>query len=175
MLSIVLLTAAAAVGALLFTVAIQRGIAGPLTRLSEAMHEMASGNLSISVAGADRGDEIGAMTKALHETAERFGATIAQIRGAALEVRDAAAEISSSTTDLSQRTEEQAASLEETSASMEEISATVKRNAENAQEANQSAATTRRSPSGAATWPPMRSRRWPRSRNPRGRFPTSSA
>ena len=49
----------------------------------------------------------------------------------------------SSTTDLSQRTEEQAASLEETSASMEEISATVKKNAENAQQANQFAAGTR--------------------------------
>ena len=48
-----------------------------------------------------------------------------------------------STTDLSQRTEEQAASLEETSASMEEISATVKKNAENAQQANQFASGTR--------------------------------
>ena len=100
-LSIGLFLAAAAVGALLFLVAIHRGIATPLTRLSEAMREMASGNLSIGVAGADRGDEIGAMTKALRETAERFGATIAQIRVSALEVRDAAAEISSSTTDLS--------------------------------------------------------------------------
>ena len=55
------------------------------------------------------------------------------------------AEISTSTTDLSQRTEEQAASLEETSASMEEISATVKKNAENAQQANQLAGDSPRS------------------------------
>ncbi len=59
------------------------------------------------------------------------------------EVANTAAEISGSTSDLSQRTEEQAASLEETSASMEEISTTVKKNAENAQQANQFAIDTR--------------------------------
>jgi len=52
-------------------------------------------------------------------------------------VSTATSEISASTADLSQRTEEQAASLEQTSASMEEMAATVKKNAENAQHANQ--------------------------------------
>jgi methyl-accepting chemotaxis protein len=63
--------------------------------------------------------------------------TIKNIAMSNNEVSNAASEISASTTDLSQRTEEQAASLEETSASMEEISVTVKKNAENAQHANQ--------------------------------------
>src|SRR5262249_15717654 len=62
-----------------------------------------------------------------------IGAMARSIHG----ITNVASEISSSTTDLSQRTEEQAASLEETSASMEEISATVKKNAENAQQANE--------------------------------------
>jgi len=75
--------------------------------------------------------------------AERIGSTIAEIKQSAREVTNASAEISTSTTDLSQRTEEQAASLEETSASMEEISATVKKNAENAQQANQFTGETR--------------------------------
>jgi methyl-accepting chemotaxis protein len=74
---------------------------------------------------------------------ERLQATIQAIASAAREVAGASAEISGGTTDLSQRTEEQAASLEETSASMEEISSTVKKNAENAQQANQTAAGTR--------------------------------
>ncbi len=69
--------------------------------------------------------------------------TITAIAISAREVAGASGEISGSTTDLSQRTEEQAASLEETSASMEEISATVKKNAENAQQANQFATGTR--------------------------------
>jgi methyl-accepting chemotaxis protein len=68
---------------------------------------------------------------------ERMQETIQAIAAAAREVASASGEISSGSTDLSQRTEEQAASLEETSASMEQISATVKKNAENAQQANQ--------------------------------------
>lgn len=73
----------------------------------------------------------------------RLEETVRAIAMAAKEVASATAEISSGTTDLSQRTEEQAATLEQTSASMEEISATVKKNAENAQQANNSASTTR--------------------------------
>jgi methyl-accepting chemotaxis protein len=68
---------------------------------------------------------------------------ISDIKSAAGEVSNAASEISTSTTDLSQRTEEQAASLEETSASMQQISTTVKKNAENAQQANTFAGSTR--------------------------------
>ena len=63
--------------------------------------------------------------------------TIRAIAAVTREVAGAAAEISSGTTDLSQRTEEQAASLEQTSAAMEEIAVTLKKNAENAQQANQ--------------------------------------
>jgi methyl-accepting chemotaxis protein len=69
--------------------------------------------------------------------------TIQAIAVATREVASASAEISSGTTDLSQRTEEQAASLEETSASMEQISTIVKKNADNAQQANQFASSTR--------------------------------
>ena len=73
----------------------------------------------------------------------RLQETIQAIAGAAREVAGASGEISGGTTDLSQRTEEQAASLEQTSASMEQISSTVKKNAENAQQANQFAGSTR--------------------------------
>jgi methyl-accepting chemotaxis protein len=73
----------------------------------------------------------------------RLQDTIQAIAAAAREVAGASSEISGGTTDLSQRTEEQAASLEETSASMEEMSSTVKKNAENAQQANQLTAGTR--------------------------------
>lgn len=81
--------------------------------------------------------------KSMNTLCSNVADTMAEIKAAASEVANAAAEISASTTDLSQRTEEQAASLEETSAAMEEISATVKKNAENAQQANQFTAGTR--------------------------------
>jgi len=87
--------------------------------------------------------EIEALCSGVNGLLDTMATVVVKIRDSAREVTSASAEISASTTDLSQRTEEQAASLEETSASMEQMSATVKKNAENAQQANQSAAGTR--------------------------------
>jgi methyl-accepting chemotaxis protein len=87
--------------------------------------------------------EIETLCSGVNGLLDTMTTVVVKISNSAREVSSASAEISASTTDLSQRTEEQAASLEETSASMEQMSATVKKNAENAQEANQSAAGTR--------------------------------
>jgi methyl-accepting chemotaxis protein len=87
--------------------------------------------------------EIAALCSGVNGLIDTMMSVVMKIRASAREVSSASAEIAASTTDLSQRTEEQAASLEETSASMEEMSATVKKNADNAQQANQSAGTTR--------------------------------
>jgi methyl-accepting chemotaxis protein len=87
--------------------------------------------------------EIGALCSGINGLLDTMALVISDIKQAAREVSNASGEISASTTDLSQRTEEQAASLEETSASMEEISSTVKKNAENAQQANQVTGDTR--------------------------------
>jgi methyl-accepting chemotaxis protein len=103
---------------------------------------LAEGDMTPRVSGDYQG-MFGKLKDDANSMAERIGSTIAEIKQAAREVSNASAEISTSTTDLSQRTEEQAASLEETSASMEEISATVKKNAENAQQANQVTGETR--------------------------------
>jgi len=69
--------------------------------------------------------------------------TVGSIADAAREVTTASVEIAGSTTVLSQRTEEQAAALEQTAASMEQMAATVKKNADNAQAADQLAVSTR--------------------------------
>ena len=68
---------------------------------------------------------------------------ISEIKDLARDVAGSATEFSTATVDLSQRTEEQAANLEQTTSTMEEIAVTVKKNAENAQVANQSAGNTR--------------------------------
>jgi methyl-accepting chemotaxis protein len=83
------------------------------------------------------------LCEGVNDLLDTMSDVIADIRVTVREVSSASSEISTSTTDLSQRTEEQAASLEQTSASMEQISATVKKNAENAQQANLSATSTR--------------------------------
>jgi len=103
---------------------------------------LAEGDLTCRIEGEYQGAFL-ALKDNANAAAERLADTVASIRLAVNEVANAAAEISSSTTDLSQRTEEQAAGLEQTSASMEQLSATVKKNAENAQHADQLATGTR--------------------------------
>ena len=117
-------------------------VAKALDDLIHMLDALAEGDLTQRIT-ADYQGNFAILKDNANKTAERIGATIAEIKASADEVTNASAEISASTTDLSQRTEEQAASLEQTSASMEEISATVKKNAENAQAANQSASATR--------------------------------
>jgi methyl-accepting chemotaxis protein len=117
-------------------------VATALGDLVQMLNSLADGNLTQRITKEYQGS-FAALKDNANKTAEKIGTTISEIKASAREVTNASAEISTSTTDLSQRTEEQAASLEETSASMEEISATVKKNADNAQQANQSAATTR--------------------------------
>ncbi len=137
---IVAVGAMLAIGASIFVLL---NICRPLTALVSPLVALAGGNFGIAIAGTDRKDEVGQIAQAVSQMAERVRATIGNIKNSAREVTNASAEISTSTTDLSQRTEEQAASLEQTSASMEEISSTVRKNAENAQHANESTAVTR--------------------------------
>ncbi|MCW5692859.1 MAG: HAMP domain-containing protein [Pseudolabrys sp.] len=118
-------------------------IARPLRALVSPLESVAGGNFAVAVPGTGRKDEVGQIAMAVQAMAEKVSATIAEIKASGREVTNASAEISTATTDLSQRTEEQAASLEETSAAMEELAATVRKNAENAQLANQDANATR--------------------------------
>ena len=109
--------------------------------LAEGLGKLAEGDLDhrlkdLPAAYSQVEQDFNAAIGRLHET-------IGTLASATKEVASTAAEIATSTTDLSQRTEEQAASLEQTSASMEQMAATVKRNAENAQQANQFTAGTR--------------------------------
>jgi methyl-accepting chemotaxis protein len=117
-------------------------VAKALDDLIKMLDALAEGDLTRRIT-ADYQGNFAILKDNANKTAERIGASINGIKRSANEVTSASAEISTSTTDLSQRTEEQAASLEQTSASMEEIAATVKKNAENAQQANGSAANAR--------------------------------
>jgi methyl-accepting chemotaxis protein len=73
----------------------------------------------------------------------KLGTLIRDVCTASINVDNAAAEINSNIDRLSFRTSEQAASLEETAASMEEMTSSIRRNAENAQHANQLASEAR--------------------------------
>ena len=112
-----------------------------LEDLAGMLTALAAGDLTKRITADYQGD-FATLKQSANETAGAIGSMIGQIKQSIHEVANVAAEISTSTTDLSQRTEQQAASLEETSASMEQISATVRKNAENAQQANQFAVET---------------------------------
>jgi methyl-accepting chemotaxis protein len=112
-----------------------------LRTLAEGLSRLARGDLTYRLAGGFTG-AYKQIENDFNTAIQQLRETIAAIDEATREVGTASSEIATATTELSQRTEEQAASLEETSASMEEFAATVKRNADNAQQANQSAAVT---------------------------------
>jgi methyl-accepting chemotaxis protein-1 (serine sensor receptor) len=88
-------------------------------------------------------DEISRLLRALKGMDNKLVDTVSQVRESAATVDRAASQLSQGSDDLSERTQEQAAALEETAASMEEMTATVKQNADNAQQANQIASSTR--------------------------------
>jgi methyl-accepting chemotaxis protein len=104
--------------------------------LGLGLERMATGDLTYRITD-EFVDEYKKVQEDFNAAIAQLQDTIASIALSSNEVSNAASEISASTSDLSQRTEEQAASIEQTSASMEQISVTVKKNAENAQQANQ--------------------------------------
>jgi methyl-accepting chemotaxis protein len=85
-------------------------------------------------------DETGQMVQALKEMNDSLSNIVNEVRQSTDSITTAAQQIAAGNSDLSQRTEEQASTLEETASSMEELTATVKQNAENANHANQLAA-----------------------------------
>ena len=109
----------------------------------EAVSAAKENDLTQRIPLEGKSGEVASLCAGVNGLLDTMMQVISEIKSSAREVANAAVEISTSTTDLSQRTEEQAASLEETSASMEQISVTVKKNAENAEEANQSTNATR--------------------------------
>ena len=107
----------------------------PILHAMAISEEIANGNFTVKIV-TKRKDELGRLLISLDKTRASLDGTVSGIILAANDVSTAAAEIASSTTDLSHRTEEQAAGLEKTTASLDQISNTVRKNADNAQRAN---------------------------------------
>jgi methyl-accepting chemotaxis protein len=70
--TIVLLFAATAAGALAFLIAVQRGIVRPLTSVVGGLSALSEGNTSVAIDGLDRGDEIGSVAAAMQRLKERM-------------------------------------------------------------------------------------------------------
>lgn len=114
-------------------------IVGPVEQVCNVARQVAAGNLTMQF-DFDGDSELGRLRFYL-EVMRKSLLTIAnEVRAGIAGTAAAAADIERGNVDLSGRTEEQAASLEQTAASMEELTSTVRQNAENAQQANQLAA-----------------------------------
>ncbi len=136
--ALVELGAGAAVAVLLALVLatwIIRSITAPLQQALNVAERVAEGDLTVKV-HASRGDELGALLRAMEKMTHNLTSIVVTVRGASDSIATGSDEIATGNADLSQRTEEQASSLEETAATMEELGSTVKQNAQNAREAD---------------------------------------
>lgn len=122
--------------AVVFGMALTRGISRSLGRAVDISNAVARGDLSqpIHVVGKDEAAQV---LNALAAMQGSLIQVVSHVRSGSESVATASAQIASGNYDLSARTEQQAGSLQQTAASMEQLNATVKHNAGNARQANQ--------------------------------------
>ncbi len=110
--------------------------------IAEAMRHLAEGDLTHRTDKTYAGT-FGEVQQDIRKTMDNLSDILHQLRESADAIGDTSEEISAGNNSLSVRTEQQAANLEETASSMEELTSTVQHNADNAQQANQVAASAR--------------------------------
>ncbi len=116
---------------------ITRSVTSPLQGAIDIAQRIAEKDLSMPVAPVTRGDEIGALQRALGQMQASLTEMVHEIRTGTASVASASAEIAVASTDLSQRTEETSGSLQQTASAMEQITATVNQTSDSARTANQ--------------------------------------
>ncbi|CAN0618955.1 Methyl-accepting chemotaxis serine transducer [Burkholderia multivorans] len=126
--------------AILFGLALIRGVSRSLNVAIETADDIAQGDLTHEIRIEGR-DEAAQLLRSLSNMQEALRKVVSTVHRGAEAVASASAQIAQGNFDLSARTESQASALEETAASMEELGSTVKHNADNARQANQLAQT----------------------------------
>lgn len=119
---------------------ISRSITRPLATAINVAQTVASGDLTSHIE-AKSTDETGQLMLALKEMNSSLFKVVTSVRQGTDAIATASGQIAAGNMDLSSRTEHQAASLEETASSIEELTSAVRQNSDNAQHANQLAAT----------------------------------
>ncbi len=119
---------------------ITRSVTQPLQQAIASAQRIAGKDLSVPSTTVARGDEIGALQRALAMMQGSLVEMVQQIRTGTTGVAGASSEIASASADLSQRTEETSGSLQQTASAMEQITATVTQTSDSARAANQLAA-----------------------------------
>lgn len=107
-----------------------------INEISSVLNEMAAGNLNLGITSEYLGDFV-QIKNAINMIIESFNNMLSEINIAAEQVSEGAKQISSSGQSLSQGSTEQASSIEELTSSMADVSTQTKKNAENANNANE--------------------------------------
>jgi len=100
-----------------------------MNNITAAASEVASGNLTVSIAERSENDEL---MRSLSNMVEKLSDVVNDVKAASDNVAAGSQQMSSGAEELSQGATEQAAAAEEASSSMEQMSANIKQNADNA-------------------------------------------
>jgi methyl-accepting chemotaxis protein len=121
---------------------ISRIISKPVKLLLNGAEKIAEGDLDVEI-DVNTSDEIGNLAAAFKKMTDNLNEVMSNINDASEQVASGSKQVSDSSMALSQGATEQASSIEELTASVEEISAQTRHNADNANEANSLAETTK--------------------------------
>src|SRR5450830_1358927 len=124
---------------LMITASLAALVGAALAELGAAAQRVADGDLATPLAKLSQAPE-GSVLASLGTMQASLVNIVQQVRAASEAIAGGVTEIATGNTDLSQRTEEQASALQQTAATMDQFGATVRNNADNAQLANQLAA-----------------------------------
>jgi methyl-accepting chemotaxis protein len=94
----------------------------PLEQLTEAIHRVADGDLTVKVT-ADDTDEIGLIAHSVNQLTEKTSAVIRQVQTIATQLSVSSVEVSATTTEFSENINSQASSAEQIMATVENVSA----------------------------------------------------
>ncbi|MGM0531013.1 MAG: methyl-accepting chemotaxis protein [Bacteroidota bacterium] len=123
------------VGVIIVVVSIvfARSIANPINKGVTFAQQLADGDLRASL-NIDQKDEIGKLSKALNNMADKLREVVANVQNGAENIASASEQMSSNSQEMSQGSSEQASSAEEVSSSMEQMKSNIQQNTDNAQQ-----------------------------------------
>lgn len=123
---------------------IVENILKPVNEATDCLKEMATGNLRVSVTGDYQGDHA-IMKDATNRTLDVLNEVLSQVSQVVDEVASGAGQVSTSSYSLSDGATKQASAIQQITASLADIASQTKKNAENAEQANQIAGSTKNS------------------------------
>jgi aerotaxis receptor len=114
---------------------LQRGIARPLAKATDAVYALAGGDLS-HACEAGGGDDMGLLLRALRQLNINLRAVVGDVRGNVSSIEQVTRDIAAGNADLASRTAAQAASLEQSVASLGQIATAAGQNTDSAARAD---------------------------------------